>query len=93
MRSEAGLSLIELLVALTLLSVGALAMAGSSAAAVRAAREGRRAREDATRAREAIERSVAAGCAGALPGSVRLLAAPITRGRFHGGALFALRTC
>ncbi|MHB0949356.1 MAG: type IV pilus modification PilV family protein [Gemmatimonadaceae bacterium] len=93
MRSETGLSLVELLVALTLLSVGALAMAGSSAAAVRAAREGRAAREDATRAREAIERSVAAGCTGALPGSVRLLAAPVTRGRFQGAALFAVRTC
>lgn len=93
MRSDAGLSLVELLVALVLLSVGALALAGSSAAAVRAAREGRVARDDAARAREALERFLASGCAGTGAGTPRLLQAPVTQGRFAGAQLSGLRTC
>ncbi|HEY0994423.1 MAG TPA: prepilin-type N-terminal cleavage/methylation domain-containing protein [Gemmatimonadaceae bacterium] len=93
MRSDAGLSLVELLVALALLSVGALALAGNSAAAVRAAREGRVARDEAADARDHLERSAAAACIGATSGDVRLVESPIPKGRFAGARLFAVRTC
>jgi prepilin-type N-terminal cleavage/methylation domain-containing protein len=66
---RAGFSIVEVLVALVLLTVGLLAMAGGSALAVRTSAAAARERRAAQRAADRIARLVAQGCAPARSGT------------------------
>lgn len=70
-----GVTLVELLVALVLVTIGVLALAGTTAAATRAAARGARMADAATAARSRMERLAARRCAAIAPGE------SVTRGR------------
>ena len=87
MRARPGITLAELLVAILLLGVGAVALAGSSGWAVRAAHHGRAAAVAAWEARARLESRAAAPCDSAE--SLRLV-----RGEGAAGEpLYAVRPC
>lgn len=68
-RVRSGMSLVEVLVALMLLSVGLLAIAGSATLALRTALDAGRTREATHRAVSRLARLTAAGCAPARSGT------------------------
>lgn len=77
MRNRRGLSIVEVLVALLIVSVGLLAMAGSSALAIRVTGAAARERRAAERAASRVSRLSAAGCASARDGSFDDVVAPL----------------
>ncbi|MFN2602311.1 MAG: prepilin-type N-terminal cleavage/methylation domain-containing protein [Gemmatimonadaceae bacterium] len=72
MRSQVGLTLIEVVVAVLILSVGALALAGSSAVMVRRLSDGARTAAGASVGRRRIESSLAAPCSALAGGSEQI---------------------
>ncbi len=69
-RQRSGLTVVEVLVALMLVSVGLLGIAGSSALALRSARGAAQEERAARRASTRLARLGAAGCARAISGSL-----------------------
>ncbi|MEP6618209.1 MAG: hypothetical protein ABJE47_02795 [bacterium] len=68
-RPRAGITVVEVLVALMLVTVGMMAIAGSSALALRSAHDSARRREAAQRATTRLAQLAAAGCPSASSGS------------------------
>jgi Tfp pilus assembly protein PilV len=68
-RARAGISVVEVIVALMLITIGLLAVAGSSALALRTSLEATRRREAAHRVASRYARLEAAGCSHAAAGS------------------------
>ena len=77
-RSQSGISVVEVLVALVLLAVGLLGMAGNGAIAVRAASAAARERRAAQRAADRVTRLRAQGCVAAASGILADSAAALT---------------
>jgi len=73
MRSQMGLTLIEVVIAILILSVGALALAGSSAVMVRRLSDSARTTAGASVGRTRIESSLAAPCTSLAGGSEQIL--------------------
>jgi len=71
--TRAGFTLIEVVIAILILSVGALALAGSSAVMVRRLSDGARTAAGASVARSRIESSLAAPCSALAGGSEQIL--------------------
>ena len=77
MRNRRGLSIVEVLVALLIVSVGLLAMTGSSALTIRVAGAAARERRAAERAASRVAMLAATGCLPARDGSFDDLVAPL----------------
>lgn len=77
MQNRRGLSIVEVLVALLVVSVGVLAMAGSSALTVRVAGAAARERRAAERAASRVASLAAQGCGTAHDGSYDDAVAPL----------------
>ena len=73
MTTRAGLTLIEVVIAILILSVGALALAGSSAVMVRRLSDSARNSVGASVGRSRIESSLAAPCSALTGGSEQIL--------------------
>jgi prepilin-type N-terminal cleavage/methylation domain-containing protein len=73
MTARVGFSLIEVVIAILILSVGALALAGSSAVMVRRLSDSARTAAGASVARSRIESSLAAPCSALTAGSEQIL--------------------
>ena len=71
--------MLEVLVALVVITVGMLGVAGASAVALRASHAALRERGAVTRARTRLALLAAAGCAGASDGEVRVAARVVER--------------
>ena len=77
-RNRAGMTIVEVIVALILVSIGLLGMAGSTALALRAAHDATQRRNSTHRLVSRHSQLAAAGCSGATSGSVTDTARALT---------------